>query len=189
MLLLWGVVIGLAVGFARGGTIASLDDLNLYHLWLIPVALIVQAQLLFYPMFFEGDLFLSWGPEIFHFLSYLILAIFVGINWRLWQIPFMGTGMTLNLIVIAANGGYMPSSVPSLIRAGDLETAYYLTQQETYGNVIRMTDSTVLDFLGDWLYLPSWFPFSTAFSLGDLIIALGLVFFFGLGMVNEEGAN
>jgi len=185
MLLLWSLVLGVFVGFIRGGTIAGLDQLEIRHLWLVPLALVIQAQILFYPMLFQGNLFLPWAPEIFHFFSYLVLAVFVGLNWKLWQIPFMGTGMTLNVIVIAANGGYMPSSVASLIRSGDFKTAYYLTHQKTYGNVIMMSDSTVLDFLGDWLYLPNWFPFSTAFSLGDVIIAIGLVFFFGLGMVDE----
>lgn len=49
-----------------------------------------------------------------------------------------------------------------------------------------MNGSTTFEFLGDWLFLPNWFPFSTAFSLGDLLIALGLLFFFGAGMVHGE---
>lgn len=189
MLLLWGVFLGLVVGFIRGGTIANLDRLDLRHFWLIPLALVIQAQLLIYPIFFQGDLFLSWGSEFFHFLSYLILATFVIVNWKIWQIPFMGIGMVLNVIAISANGGYMPSSVASLIRSGDFKTAYYLTHQRTYGNVIEMSNSTVLDFLGDWLYLPKWFPLSTAFSPGDTIIAIGLVFFFGMGMVSERSTT
>jgi hypothetical protein len=60
-----------------------------------------------------------------------------------------------------------------------------LTQEETYGNVMYMNSSTVFEFLGDWLYLPGWIPFSTAFSLGDLLIAAGLLFFFGAGMVKR----
>lgn len=83
----------------------------------------------------------------------------------------------------------MPASVESLSRAGKTEVANSLLENGTYGNVIKMTDSTALDFLGDWLYLPNWFPFSTAFSLGDTVIVIGLVLFFGWGMVSETKAT
>lgn len=95
----------------------------------------------------------------------------------------MGAGMAANALVIWVNGGYMPSSVPSLLKSGEFEVAYHLIQKGTYGNVIYMNSSTVFEFLGDWLYLPRWISFPTAFSLGDLLIAIGLLFFFGSGMV------
>lgn len=185
MLLLWGVVAGMVIGFLRGGSVANLGKLNFNRVWLIPLALILQAQLLLFPLFFASDTLPILSPEFFHVLSYLVLAFFVTSNWNTWQIPFMGVGMAFNLSVIGLNGGYMPASIPSLIRAGDLRAAYYLTQEETYGNVITMSKATVLDFFGDWLYLPDWLPFSTAFSPGDAIIAVGLVMFFGLEMVSE----
>ena len=185
MLLLWGVVLGVIIGFVGGGSVANLEELDLRHIWLVPVALIVQ-NLIFFPVLFEESVIPFLGPEFFHLLSYLILAVFVVMNWRVWQIPLMGAGMGLNMIVIASNGGYMPVALEPLVRTGNFRTAYYLTNNEIYGNVIMMSDSTILDFLGDWLYLPRWLPFSTAFSLGDLIIAIGLVYFFGLWMVQPE---
>ncbi|MBS3736621.1 MAG: DUF5317 domain-containing protein [Candidatus Bipolaricaulota bacterium] len=182
MLLLWGVVGGVLVGLLRGGSIANLEKMGISHLWLVSIALIIQ--LLVFPLFSEEPL-ITFGTELFHLASYFILFIFVILNWGVWQIPIMGLGMTLNLLVIGINGGYMPASVKSLERAGESGVAKSLLENGTYGNVIEMSDSTALDFLGDWLYLPKWFPFSTAFSLGDTIIAIGLVLFFGLGMVNE----
>lgn len=180
MLLLWGVVLGVLVGFARGGKIAKLDHLDIRHLWLIPLSLVIQ--LLIFPLFSPHPL-VSFGTEYLHLLSYLILVGFVLLNWRIWQILLMGAGMGLNLLVITLNGGYMPASVASLRKAGENGVANSLLAQGTYGNVINMNGSTGFDFLGDWLYLPSWIPFSNAFSLGDLLIAIGLIFFFGAGMV------
>lgn len=40
-----------------------------------------------------------------------------------------------------------------------------------------MTEDTRLDFLGDWLYLPTWMPLSSVFSLGDGILSLGAASF------------
>jgi len=186
MLLLWGVVAGVVIGLLRGGNVANLEKMGIRYLWLIPLALVIQ--LLIFPLFSETAV-VGFGTEIFHILSYLILFLFVIANWRVWQIPLMGLGMMSNLLVIGLNSGYMPSSISSLNRAGEVEVANSLLENGTYGNVIMMTDSTVLDFLGDWLYLPQWFPFSTAFSLGDTVIAIGLVLFFGLGMVEKTAEN
>ena len=186
MVLLWGAVIGIAIGLIRGGKIANLEKMGIRYLWLVPVSLLIQLAI--FPIFSEEP-FLAFGTEILHVASYLVLFVFVALNRGVWQIPFMGIGMGLNLLVIGMNGGYMPSSVVSLIRAGEFEVAYYLTNQGTYGNVTEMKGSTVLDFFGDWLYLPSWFPLSTAFSIGDLLVATGLVFFFGTGMVAGEAES
>lgn len=186
MLLLWGVVIGVAVGVLRGGNIANLEKLGIKHLWLVALALVIQ--LLIFPLT-SSEPFITFGTELFHLGSYFILLVFILLNWRVWQIPFMALGMALNLLVIWVNGGFMPASVESLNRAGKTEVANSLLENGTYGNVIEMTDSTALDFLGDWLFLPNWFPFSTAFSLGDTIIVIGLVLFFGWGMVSEPKAT
>ncbi|MBS3787578.1 DUF5317 domain-containing protein [Candidatus Bipolaricaulota bacterium] len=186
MLLLWGVVAGVLIGLLRGGKVANLEKMGTNHLWLVTLALIIQ--LLIFPLFSEEPL-ISFGTELFHLGSYLLLFVFVIVNWKVWQIPIMGLGMTLNLLVIGINDGFMPVSVESLKRAGESEVAKSLLENGTYGNVIKMSDSTILDILGDWLYLPEWFPFSTAFSLGDTIIAIGLVFFFGLGMVSKTTIN
>lgn len=174
------------MGLLRGGNIANLEEMGVSHLWLVVLALIIQ--LLIFPLFSEEPL-VSFGTELFHLGSYFILFVFVILNWRVWQIPSIGLGMSLNLLVIGVNDGFMPASVKSLERAGESDIANSLLENETYGNVIEMSDSTVLDFLGDLLYLPKWFPFSTAFSLGDTIIAIGLIFFFGLGMVSETTAE
>lgn len=183
MLLLWGVVLGVAVGFLRGGTIADLEQLELEYLWLIPISLLVQ--LLIFPLFYEQPI-ITFGTEVFHVLSYGILAIFVVLNWRIWPLLVMGAGMGLNFLVISLNGGYMPSSASSLIEAGDQQLAYRLINQGTYGNLRLMDTSTVLNVFGDRLYLPEWIPFSTAFSVGDLFIIIGLICFFGVGMVGKS---
>ncbi len=182
MLLLWGVVLGVVIGFIRGGTIANLENLDIRYLWLILLSLLIQ--LLIFPLFAEQPI-VGFATEIFHAVSYVLLGVFIIANFRIPGIPMMGAGMASNFLVIALNGGYMPSSVVSLIKSGEYAVAYNLIREGTYGNVINMKGSTTFEFLGDWLYLPSWFPFSTAFSLGDLLIALGLLFFFGAGMVKE----
>jgi len=76
----------------------------------------------------------------------------------------------------------MPSSVHALICAGQPGIAQKLTTDGVMGNVCLMGENTRLDFLGDWLYLPHGVPLATAFSIGDLTIAVGLIILIVWGM-------
>jgi len=171
------------VGFLRGGGLANLDSVNLRGIWIVFIALIIQ--ILIFPLFSEHAI-VTVGTSYLHLFSYLLLAVFVVINIKVWELSLMGVGMLLNFLVIALNHGYMPTSVTSLQGAGQQAIADCLLNSGTYGNVIKMTSSTVLNFFGDWLYLPSFFPMSSAFSLGDLLISVGLIAFFGLEMVEDS---
>ncbi|MFP3953660.1 MAG: DUF5317 family protein [Candidatus Acetothermia bacterium] len=186
MFFLWAVVIGLLIGLFRGGSLNNLDDYPLRGLPLVLLALVVQV--LIFPLFTQDPL-IAWGTNYLHFLSYGFLAVFVLINLRIWQVSLMGIGGLANLITISVNGGYMPASVHSLQGAGQNAVAESLLNYETYGNVIRMSSSTYLNFFGDWLYIPDWLPLSTAFSLGDLLVAFGLVAFLGIGMVSDNNRS
>ncbi len=83
--------------------------------------------------------------------------------------------MLSNIAVILVNGGYMPASEASLRKAGQSQVAEKLIIGGVSGNTILMGENTKLNFLGDLLYMPEWFPLANAFSIGDLILALGLI--------------
>jgi len=88
----------------------------------------------------------------------------------------------LNLLVIALNGGYIPASAEALRHAGLQDVAAMLEQGLHHGNTVLMGAKTRLNFLGDWLALPAQVPLSTAFSIGDLVLGLGVIIFLALRM-------
>jgi lipoprotein signal peptidase len=45
-----------------------------------------------------------------------------------------------------------------------------------------MTSDTLLPWLGDVFYLPSWVPFSNVFSIGDVLIAVGICVYIVMNM-------
>lgn len=86
-------------------------------------------------------------------------------------------GLGLNLIVILANGGFMP--LP-------METASYLLPQDFFTRLEsggRLANSSkdvllpmreiILPWLADRFYPPRGFPYQFVFSLGDVLIAAG----------------
>lgn len=176
MLLLWALPLGVLVGYLRGGRLANLARLELRGVGFVLAALILQ--LLIFPLpGFEGPM-IPFGTAFFHLLSYALLVGFVILNRREWGIVLMGGGMFLNVLVIAANGGYMPTYPELLERVGRSKAAEKLVAEGFYGNNVCIGCeglSTRLRFLGDILAVPAWVPGANVFSVGDLLLALGLV--------------
>jgi hypothetical protein len=179
MFFVFVVPIGLAIGLAVGGTPSGLGKLPLRGLLLLPPALLIQ--LLIFPVFTEHAV-ISIGTAPLHTLSYLLLAVWIVANSRLLPILLLGVGAASNLIVVIANGGFMPASIAALQKAGLFYPAERLTQDGVFSNLIPMSAHTQLNLLGDFLYLPKWIPLSSAFSIGDLIILLALIWLIVKGM-------
>lgn len=180
MPLLWAVVLGVLVGYLRGGRIKHLATVRLQALWLLLPPLVIQ--LLIFPLGKQGPI-ITWGTPYWHILSYLFLLTLVILNRRYPEILVMGAGLFLNFLAIAANGGYMPASTEALRQAGLETVAQALEAGRRLGNTVLMGPGTRLNFLGDWLFLPAWFPLSSAFSLGDVVLGVGAAFFLSRRMV------
>lgn len=161
--MLWAIPAGLLLGAAlRGG----LDGLFGLHFRWGPLAiggLLVQV-VLFTPLgdSIAGDL----GPAIY-ILSTLAVFAAVARNWRLTGMPVVAAGALSNLVAITANGGFMPADAGALERAG-------------FGGPGDHTNSVVLADpafrpLTDIYALPSGVPLANVFSVGDVLIGVGIV--------------
>jgi len=179
MFFLWAVLIGVILGYLQNGRIANLTVLRLKTWGLVVAALLIQLAI--FPLFSERPLF-PYATTALHFLSYGLIFLFLFLNHHVRSFGLIGLGSFLNLLVIALNGGYMPSSLVALERSGAQEVAAHLTEYGVYGNVVLMSGETRLNIFGDFLYLPGSQPFASAFSIGDLLLALGLIWLIAQGM-------
>jgi hypothetical protein len=127
----------------------------------------------------------GWLATTIHFLSYGLVLAFVWCNRHLPGLWLVALGGLSNLVVIAANGGTMPASADALRTAGRTPTEEGFTNSE----VLRDPN---LQFLGDVIPPPSWVPLANVFSVGDVLIAIGIFWCVhaicrGRGVVNEPG--
>lgn len=89
--------------------------------------------------------------------------------------PILIAGLVLNLIVILANHGWMPISPQTAGRLiGDNVIQYSLGSRFGQKDILLLPQDTHFEFLADRFLLPDWFSYKVAFSLGDLLIALGI---------------
>jgi len=179
MIFLYAVAIGVLVGYAFGGRLSQLAGLPLRGLWLVLLALVIQV--LIFPLFTPEPL-LAHGTAVLHGVSYGILFLWLLLNLRVRALLVVGAGALLNLVVVFANGGYMPASAAALRVAGLAETANIAARGEIYGNIVGMSAATRLNFLGDWIPLPDALPFARAMSVGDVLIMAGLTWLLVKGM-------
>jgi len=187
MLLLFSLPIGVLLGYMSGGRLSGIGKLHLR--WLVLVLASLLLQLLVFPSLFETAI-VPFATSAFHILSYALLLIWIACNAKIAPILGLGVGATFNFAVLFANGGYMPTSITALERAGYEATALILQQSGRYSNLVLMSPETRINFLGDILYVPEWIPFSAAFSIGDLLIALAIVWLIAKGMrIDAQGAR
>jgi hypothetical protein len=160
--LLYAVAAGIVVGFLAGGRLERLDGLHLRWVPLALAGLVVQVVLFVRPV---GDAVGALGPPIYVASTLAVLA-FVMRNVRVAGLAAVALGAASNLVAIVANGGYMPASASALAAAG-------LDPSVGFSNSVVLTDPALAP-LTDILALPAWLPLANVFSVGDLLIGVGV---------------
>jgi hypothetical protein len=161
MFLIAVVVLAVLTVPLAGGRLGALVDVRLRRVWAIFLGLGLEIAAIDLPGLSEGV------RAAMMVAAYPVLAVFLAANWRLPGIPVVALGGALNLLAIAVNGGVMPASPAALAGAGlDLDASGFQNS--------AAVDDPRLAFLGDVFYIPASWPLSNVFSVGDVLIALGV---------------
>lgn len=175
MFILYALAIGVVLGLLLGGRVAGLAELRIRWAWLAVAGLAAQV-VLFTPL---G----GWIPEgavpPAYIASTAAVLLVVLRNIRVPGFAVIALGAGLNLLAILANGGYMPADPDALATAG-LEPGSGATNSV-------VTDNAVLYPLTDIFALPSFMPFANVFSIGDVIIGVGIVVAIVVAMRRRPG--
>ncbi len=177
MILALAVVVGLAASLVhhRGRAFRRIAAIPLRSTWLVLLAFALQWPLLGAP---AGPVQRIGVQQALFLLSHVLLLGFVWRNRRLRGIQILGLGVVCNLLVIAANGGLMPITPETLVQINPGSTLAQWPIGAHYGHskdIILPREEVRLWVLSDVLVIPPPFPRPTAFSLGDLLIAIGII--------------
>jgi hypothetical protein len=113
-------------------------------------------------------------------LTYTLLAVVVWRNRQQQGMWLLGLGLAANCVVMLANGGYMPITMQALAGAGKAQlvsSAAPGTLVLSSKDILLPLAETRLWFLSDIFVIPPPFPIPTIFSVGDALLAVGLVRF------------
>jgi hypothetical protein len=177
MFLLIAILVGFAAGLVSGGRPGNLARLHLRWPGLIFLALVMQVAI-----------FTPWLPiprsllPTLYVLSNVIALTWLGRNFRIQGIACFALGAVSNLAAILANGGRMPVDGVLLSRARGAAAAAAIASGQVPSNGVLVNAHTRLLWLTDRFLLPSPFPFPTVFSIGDVLIGLGVAWLIAAGM-------
>lgn len=180
MFIIYSVILGIILGYITNGRLKNIIQRPLYWRSLVLLAFIVQI-LIFSDLPFSKALS-NTIIVILHYVTYLCLLIFIIRNAKNLGISVVGFGVFLNTLVIFTNGGHMPTIPENLKNTSVGKSAEVINQGVAVHNSVKMTSDTLFPWLGDIFYLPSWVPFSNVFSIGDVLIAVGICVYIVMNM-------
>lgn len=173
MFMLWAIPAGIIVGFLAGGRMSGLSRLRLRWAWLAVAGLLVQV-VLFTP---AGDAIAGGlGPAIY-VASTLVVFLAVLRNLRLPGMPIVALGAISNLVAITANGGFMPADPRALAAAG-------LDGPGEHTNSVVL-ENPAFRPLTDIFAIPAGLPYANVFSIGDVLLGVGVVVVIAAAMRNH----
>lgn len=164
MVLAEAAVAGILLGLLSGGRLGALGELRIRRVELVYAAIALQIA-----AFPSGVL--PWSTpdgvaRALWLLSFALLIAFSIANRAVRGVALVFAGLTSNVAAVLANGGLMPAS-PHAIRAAGL--AYRLKNN----SISR--GHPHLAWLTDRWAVPNWVPLGNVYSVGDVLIAAGIV--------------
>jgi hypothetical protein len=163
----------------RGGRLSQLGEVKFRSWWVVPLTALVQSALIRLPH--PDSRLAPWHLRPLAMIGlYIVLGSVIWLNRQLPGMRVVLVGIALNLLVIAANGGYMPVPPEALIRIGVIEAAHPMPSGSiVFGSkdVVLPSQQALFWILGDILVIPEPFPWPTAMSIGDVLLAVGIFLF------------
>ena len=169
MFILYAIPIGIIAGYLIGGRLDRLSEVRFRWAPLALLGLAVQVALFSDPL---ADVVGDAGPTIY-VASTVAVLVAVLRNLDIAGLPIVALGAASNLIAIVANGGYMPADPDALASIGGVAPGY--------SNSTVATDPALAP-LTDLFAIPAWVPFANVFSIGDVLLGLGIAITIAAGM-------
>ncbi len=186
MILIVAVAAAVLIGLLRGGRLSALADLRIAHGWLALVAVALQFPLVYNRV--GGTTIFGVPLAILMMVVSLLLTLYV--IWANRHLPGMvlaGLGLLLNGLVMALNGGWMPMTPDALAWLGHMSRVSPMggvPKVRGAKNVMLPQGETRLWWLSDIFVIN--FPLPAAFSIGDVLIALGLFWLLQTTLVGHK---
>jgi hypothetical protein len=163
----------IAIALLRGGTLRNFAEVHLRWLPLVFGSLGLQL-LIFTPLL--GGRVPPLVVTTLYLISMALLVVWVTLNRQIPGIVLIAAGVVMNTVAIAANGGYMPVDPAAAAYAGRLEN-YASEGAPISNNSLATSENVRLWLLTDIFPVPAGIPLANVFSLGDILLTVGVAIF------------
>lgn len=177
MILLIAVIAGFLITSLRAKlTGRTLRPIQLKVTWLVFIAVIPQVVLFQIPA--VGRHVPEALAPIILVSSQVFLVGFALLNFNRSGFWALGLGLVANFIAIVSNGGWMPISPETVRRILPSLPGDFSLVDRRLGlskDWIIPTSEMNFPWLSDRFTTPGWLSYKVAFSIGDILIAIGAI--------------
>jgi hypothetical protein len=159
--ILYAIPFGIVGGYLLGGRLERLGQLRFRWAPLALLGLAVQIALFSEPL---GGIVGDAAPAVY-VASTIAVLIAVLRNLDIPGLAVVALGAGSNLAAILANGGYMPADPNAAASVGGIAPGYSNSSIEAAPALAPLTDIFAT---------PAWLPFANVFSVGDVLIGIGV---------------
>jgi len=174
MFMLLAIPIGIGVGLAARGHLEALSRFR-FHWGGVAVAGLLVQLVLFTP---AGNAAAGALGPLLYVLSTAVVFVAVVRNLAVTGMPVVALGALSNLAAISANGGSMPASAEALASAG-------ISDPGAHTNSVVVANPA-LEPLTDIFAIPAGVPLANVFSVGDVLIGIGIVIVIAAAMRRRD---
>jgi hypothetical protein len=167
--ILYAIPLGIVGGYLLGGRLERLGGVRFRWAPLALLGLAIQIALFSDPL---ANIVGDAGPATYVASTLAVLVAVLG-NLGIPGLTIIAIGATSNLAAILANGGYMPADPGAVAAVGGIAPGY------SNSSVVA---EPALAPLTDIFATPAWLPFSNVFSIGDVLIGIGVAVTIAMGM-------
>lgn len=179
------IVIGIVLGFFRGGKLKNLNDIDFRYPVLLIGIMAVEMVLRMYATRVDSGIanFLFDNYMYIHLISYIGVLILLSANAKLKYVGFVQAGYVLNLLPMLFNGGKMPISESALLRVGQGSVIEFLRDGLIPTHTLIDANTRFAQFADT---IPMTFPMAKVISIGDIVLSIGLILFIYHNMKPKE---
>lgn len=180
MFILYPLLVAVPLGYLLGGRLDRLGAIRIRWAWLAVAGLVVQVVL------FSDAVATAVGAAGTPLYVGSTGAVFLVVlrNLRVAGFPLVTAGAALNLVAILANGGCMPADPRALSAVGEP----IVPDPTIYSNSCVPADPVLVP-LTDIFATPAWLPLANVFSIGDVVIGVGVAVAIVVGMRRGAAAG
>lgn len=167
------VLLGLLVGWLRGGRSLNIGALEIKGWVLIVIGFLLQTL----PMLLGRMSWMARYGHIIAFATLVLVFLIVILNGEKRGFWLVAVGAVLNILTMTFHGLKMPVSLAGLKSAGHLELLDSVTNNAVINYTGLSQFSHWSDYLGKVVVLPDFYPLAQVITFGDLLMSIGLFLF------------
>ena len=167
------LIIGISIGLVKDGRLGNFSQIDFRAFYLLMMGAILQMI----PFFANHFDFIVNYSNYMIFAGLILTMAFVLLNHKMNGFKMVILGFGLNLVAYGLNHFKMPILILNSSENLLAQLKFSIEIGEVKNYILFDHAHEIFRFLGKFAFMPDWYPFTKFFGIGDVLVALGIIFF------------